>query len=340
MSRKISTLVSGVFLILTAMAANHEATAQVVGKPVRIVSVPYYYKGVDLTCAAIETAAAQGADMIVLTETWLGQYVWKTVNDPDVVRIAGLAKKYHTYIISPISRVDGTKHYNSSLLYDRNGNLVCIYNKVYPVMPSSGVYDGIPGEDALVFDTDFGRIGIAICFDGLFPEVWQRLEDKGAEIVFVSSAMSGGTFLGAYATLHHYYVVSSVWSSECQVFDITGDKLLDVPKSSSNVTSRITLNFGRRMFYDDVVADAEYGAKYAKMMQENPGIVVDKLCPREGWRVLRPTVAGVDISAIAKTYGVPEIRAFFTEQRGRADAIRGYVFKPTMNRNITAPPRR
>lgn len=342
MYKSISISLLSVLSMLAAMASGQETAgksssakpAAVCGRPVRIVSVALYQKGVEKTAEAVDREGAAGADLILLTETWLGEGVLTTLDDPALSRMAELAKKHHTYIISPIHRKDDKKIYNSALLFDREGKLSGMYNKVYPVMPFppglGGEFKGvdlIPGNDAMVFDTDFGRIGMAICFDAQFPEVWQRLEDKGAQLVLFSSAYSAGRSLDAYAALHHYYIVSSIWTGECQMFDITGEKLLDESKG----ISRITFDFGRRIFHNDVAADWSpyYHPKYEKMLKENPGIAVDKWCDREDWHVLRPTQPGVDISALAKKYGVPELRELINNQRRRADDVRGSQFKPT-----------
>jgi len=296
-------------------------------------TVTLYRKGLENTAQVVDREGAKGADLTLLTETWLGESVLTRLDDPALATMAALAKKHRMYLVSPIHRRDGDKVYNSALLFDREGKLAGMYNKVYPVMPFppglGGEFKGvdlIPGDDAVVFETDFGRIGMAICFDAQFPEVWQRLEDQGAKLVLFSSAYSAGRSLDAYATLHHYYIVSSIWTGECQAFDMTGERLLDESKG----VSRITLDFGRRIFHNDVAAryNAYYYPRYEKLRKENPGIVVDKRCDREDWHVLRPTQPGVDVSALAKKYGVPELPEFINDQRRRADDVRGSHFKP------------
>ncbi len=60
-----------------------------------------------------------------------------------------------------------------------------------------------------VYQADFWRIGVAICFDINFPEVWKTLADQGAELVVWPSAYSAGTALQARALNHRYYIVSA-----------------------------------------------------------------------------------------------------------------------------------
>ena len=51
------------------------------------------------------------------------------------------------------------------------------------------------GREVPVYQADFGRVGMAICFDVNFPAVWQRLADAGAELVLWPSAYSAGSSL-------------------------------------------------------------------------------------------------------------------------------------------------
>ena len=66
------------------------------------------------------------------------------------------------------------------------------------------------------------KIGLATCYDAKFPEVFQRLRDKGAELVVWTSAYSGFTELQAFALLHHYAIVTSTLTGDSLAYDITG----------------------------------------------------------------------------------------------------------------------
>lgn len=309
-------------------------------KPVCIVSIAMHEKGIERTLGVIEREAAAGADLILLTETWPGGKAF-TLDEPPTTALAKLAQKYHVYIVSPIYRRDGDTVFNSSVLIDRDGKVAGIYNKVYPVLgnPSAsnneflnyGIENGLPGHDVPVFKTDFGRIGMAICFDAQFPEVWQRLADNDAELVLFSSAYSAGRSLGAYAMAHHYYVVSATWSGECQTYDITGEELLDEHEG----ISRMILDFDRRIFHNNDSYNYTYdengkrdkGGKRKKLLKENPGVELEKYMAREGWHVLRATKPGVDLTALIKQYDIQDLRSYLQVERKKADKMRGYQFK-------------
>lgn len=97
------------------------------------------------------------------------------------------AKEYNSYLIYNFHEWDGGEIYNTSILFDRSGNTVGKYRKTH--LTVTELEAGMtPGHDYPVFDTDFGRIGILICWDHYFPATADILTNKGAEILFVSSA--------------------------------------------------------------------------------------------------------------------------------------------------------
>ena len=146
--------------------------------------------------------------------------------------------------------------------------------------------------------------------------MWQRLADKGAQLVLFASAYSGGRTLGAYATLYHYYIVSSCCSGECQAYDTTGERLLDERRG----VSRITLDLDRRMIHNN--DSYNYRGQEKRLLAENPGVIVDKRDEREDWHVLRAVEPGVDLPALLKKYDVQLLREYMNKQRQKTDALR------------------
>ena len=66
-----------------------------------------------------------------------------------------------------------------------------------------------PGPGFPVFDCDFGRLGIQICFDMLYADGWDALATEGAEIVALPSASPETVRPASYAREHGYYIVSA-----------------------------------------------------------------------------------------------------------------------------------
>ena len=140
-------------------------------------------------------------------------------------RLAEFAKKHQVYVICPIYIERSGKYYNTSVLIDRQGEYVGHYEKMHPTVSemNSGVSPG--SMDPPVFRTDFGIIGMQICFDIEWSDGWKRLREKGAEIVFFSSAYSGGITLNTRAWQNKFVVASSVVSGPSRICDITGEEV-------------------------------------------------------------------------------------------------------------------
>jgi predicted amidohydrolase len=138
---------------------------------------------------------------------------------------AEYAKKHNCYIICPIATKQDGKYYNAAVVIDRNGGIVGEYRKIRPTVGEmkGGITPGhkIPP----VFKTDFGIIGIQVCFDLNWHDQWRELKEAGAEIVFYSSQYCGGRLLNAEAWMNKYYVVSSSRRNPSVVIDISGDEL-------------------------------------------------------------------------------------------------------------------
>jgi predicted amidohydrolase len=171
--------------------------ATTTGRPVRIVSLSFKSASLERVSALIEAEGRRGVDLVVLPETWRGTNLVEEMTGETITAMARLAKQHHTYVVSPIYRAAGDKRLNTAVVIDRSGQVVATYDKIFPYWNEFDMKPPArPGvEDATVFDADFGRIGLAICYDAKFPEVFQRLRERGAELVVWTSAYSGYTEL-------------------------------------------------------------------------------------------------------------------------------------------------
>jgi hypothetical protein len=182
-------------------------------------------------------------DIICLPEIFTGASANEAepVPGPTTERLAGIAMELGCYIICPIHTKKGDKVYNSAILIDRNGELVGQYDKIHPVSVESerGVTPG--SSPPPVFKTDFGKIGIQICFDINWVEEWKSLKEQGAEIVFWPSAYPAGRMLPAYAWLFKYYIVGSSWRDPATISDISGDLIASSGKYEHWAFARLNL---------------------------------------------------------------------------------------------------
>lgn len=96
--------------------------------------------------------------------------------------ISDIARNYQMYIIAPIYEAEGKKVYNTAVIFDRQGNIIGKHRKtVLPVMETWLVSTGDKYE---VFETDFAKVAVAICWEISFPEISSIYALKGADIIF------------------------------------------------------------------------------------------------------------------------------------------------------------
>lgn len=139
--------------------------------------------------------------------------------------LQSFAKNNNCYVIAPVFTSDKGKFYNAAILIDRKGDKIGEYRKTW--LPADELDFGLtPGPlDSSVFKTDFGVIGIQICYDIEWPGGWRQLQKKGAEIVFWPSAYAGGKKVNTKAWENQYYVVSSTRGVTSKICDVTGEVL-------------------------------------------------------------------------------------------------------------------
>jgi beta-ureidopropionase len=172
---------------------------------------------------------------------------------PGVVtqRLAAWAREHSSYVLFGLKTKKGDLVYNSAILLDRQGQVIGQYNKAHPT--EGELKDGTTtGEDAgpPVFKTDFGTIGVQICFDVNWRDGWRHLKEQGAQIVFWPSAYAAGRQLPALALVNQVYVVSAVNGGESHIFDITGEPLAATGKYQE--WAGATLPLGKRLFETDL----------------------------------------------------------------------------------------
>lgn len=192
--------------------------------------------------AQMEGISSAQPDVICLPETFL---ISRSRRRPspaeaasraaDYLRpFAEFAKRHRAWLIVPTYTTDGRLVYNSSLVLDRSGETVGEYRKMRPT--EEEMEGGVaPGPfDPPVFQTDFGIIGAQICFDIEWAHGWERLREKGAEIVFWSSAFAGGSMINTAAWQNKVHVVSSTHKDTAKICDVSGEVLARTDRWSPN----------------------------------------------------------------------------------------------------------
>lgn len=159
------------------------------------------------------------------------------------------ARTHHTHVIVPMTLAEDPErgvYTNSNIVLDREGTVVGNYRKVHLVADQQGgTLEGglMPGRSFPVFECDFGRIGIQVCYDMVFDDGWEALARKGAELVAWPSQSPQTIQPRWRARQHHSYIVSSTWRNNASIFDPTGDIIAQTTEPSSVLVEQIDLSY-------------------------------------------------------------------------------------------------
>ena len=196
----------------------------------------------------IERAVPAKTDVILLPEgiTIIGtghQYVdvAETIPGPTTATLGEIARKRRTYIAAGIYEREGHVVYNTAVLIDRDGNVAGKYRKVY--LPSVEIEGGLsPGNSYPVFETDFGTVGMMICYDVFYPDPAHALASRGAEIVLMPIWGGDQTLGKARAIENRVFLVASGYDYPTQIIDPDGGILAIASKDGAVAVTTIDLS--------------------------------------------------------------------------------------------------
>ena len=99
-----------------------------------------------------------------------------------------------------------------------------------------------PGNEFPVFRTDFGTVGMMICYDVFFPEPARQLAMRGAEIILLPIWGGDETLAKARAIENQIFLVSSGYDHPTYIMDPTGKRLSEAPNRGTAATATIDLS--------------------------------------------------------------------------------------------------
>ncbi len=199
---------------------------------VQMISSPEVAHNIASARALVAEAAAGGAQLVALPEYWpvMG------MTDADKVGLAeqqgsgpiqdfmaAAAREHGIWLVGgtlPLVSPDAGKVMNSTLVYDPEGKPAGRYDKIHLFGFTKGAesYDEsrtiVPGIDLALFDAPFGRVGVAVCYDLRFPEMFRAMGECTLMVVTAAFTHTTGqahweVLLRARAIENQCYVLAS-----------------------------------------------------------------------------------------------------------------------------------
>ena len=202
----------------------------------------------------IERSVTKKTDVILLPEgiTVVGTGksfpdVAETIPGPTTKLLGQMARHKNSYLVAGMYERDGAAIYNTAVLLDRTGSVAGKYRKVY--LPREEIEGGLtPGSDYPVFRTDFGTVGIMICWDSQYADPARALALKGVELLLMPIWGGNETLVKARAIENRVFVATSGYNYPTHILDPNGDLLAAASEQGS--VALATIDLARR--YTDV----------------------------------------------------------------------------------------
>jgi len=161
---------------------------------------------------AVRDAAERGAQFVALPENFAflrreGKPIpcAQRLDGEIVEAVRELASRHRLPILAGTfaERIEGERRvFNTSVLVSADGEIAAVYRKIHLFDVDLGESGGgvyresaftVPGEEVVVAEAAFGRVGLSVCYDVRFPELYRRMAERGADWITVPSAFAPET---------------------------------------------------------------------------------------------------------------------------------------------------
>jgi predicted amidohydrolase len=197
--------------------------------------------------AAIAKSVPRDADVILLPEgisvvgtTKSYVEVAETVPGPTTKALGEVAKARNAYIVAGIYEREGPAVYNTAVLIDRKGEVAGTYRKVY--LPREEIERGLtPGTHFPVFQTDFGKVGLMICYDVFFAEPARALANQGADMILMPIWGGDESLAKARAIENGVFLIASGYDHPTYIMDPYGERLSQAREQGTSANATVDL---------------------------------------------------------------------------------------------------
>ena len=190
---------------------------------------------------ALRRVAEKGAQLAVLPEMWSAGFAYKKLAElaaetPRVLeRIASLSAELNLTVVGSLPELTGGKVCNTAYVTDR-GRPAGSYRKLHLFSLMNENEHIAAGEQSAVVETSVGKLGLAVCYDLRFPELFRKLALDGAEIVCLPGEwpaprqLHWRTLLRARAIENQCFVVAANCCGRQGKLDFFGMSLIIAPR--------------------------------------------------------------------------------------------------------------
>ena len=286
---------------------------------------------VDQAIAWIDLAACDRPDLILLPEGFAGGNAQcatsegmscssaEPIDGPTVSRIAERASRHRCYICASVYLERDGKRFNSAVMLDRDGKVMGVYDKVHPpILELEQGRNIVPGHEPVVFETDFGRVGVIICFDLNFDTLRQAYARLEPDLLLFPSMFTGGMLARSWALLNGCYLVSAFGDSGSVFVNPLGRLLA----TSAWPRSRILT---RRINLDYAVFHLDYNQRKLDDLRRRYGAVIDMEIGEEEGRFILTCCDGTrTVEDICREFDLETMGSFFARSlEARRQAMEG-----------------
>lgn len=179
-------------------------------------------------------------------------------NDQTTMFLSGFAERMQANIVggSYIEKCPDGEYRNACVVFDRSGKIIAKYHKIH-MFSYYGSREGefiSKGNSVVIAETDVGKIGLSICYDLRFPELYRTLTYSGAEIIVCPAAWP-------YPRLEHWNTLNKARAIENQAYFISVNQVGQACEGRTNLGHSMIINP-----WGDVIASA--GGTEGVMMAE------------------------------------------------------------------------
>ena len=282
----------------------------------------------------VDQAGQLKSDLIIFPEICnhlgeSGAWTFEPLDGPTVTALSQKARQNRIYVVCPLATLQGGTRYNSSVLIGRDGKTVGVYHKNFPTHGELDI--GImPGTETPVFETDFGRVGLTICFDLNYWEVGSALCANKPELVVWSSMWDGARVLTKWA-IEFGFCLAASYSRRSTIVDVCGRELVSLERNVYDATQgagsplvTAAIDMDRRLLHHDG------NIERLKPIYERygPGCIYAEWLQHECLLIIGSQMPGIPTDRIIEEFKLETMRSYLARVRQDRKRMLAGTYKP------------